>query len=179
MSIKINWWLRETSWALFLLLRGNWNGSAVLARRWPGPGAAKYPCQAPLPGTPARHPPSPSACLAPALWGRAWGKSDRQCLLALSSVGGCLPLAPQALRAGSRYGRRSLPSIRCCGSLGQDLAPQQESPSAHSCRGEQKRARMLHSDPGSALDTNGLQITIINYRRWDNLPTVMLYYHGC
>lgn len=40
-------------------------------------------------------------------------------------------------------------------------------------------ARMLHSDPSSALDTNGLQITVINYRRWDNLPTVMLYYRDC
>lgn len=49
-SIKINWWLCETSWALFLLLKGNRNGSVVMARRWPGPGTARYPC--PIPAEP-------------------------------------------------------------------------------------------------------------------------------
>lgn len=46
-SIKINWWLRKTSWALFLPLKGGWNGSVVLARGWPVPGAAGDPCQTP------------------------------------------------------------------------------------------------------------------------------------
>lgn len=47
MSIKINWWLRETSRVLFLPFKGNWNGSVVMVRWWPSPGAAKHPCQIP------------------------------------------------------------------------------------------------------------------------------------
>lgn len=111
-SIKINWWLRETSWALFLPLKGNWNGSAVMARRWPGPGAATSPCQIPT---------EPLGPFGPAFWGRAVGGCR---------VGNALWLYPVSvdvsqwdLSAGSRWGGRSLPGTRCCRSLGWDLAP--------------------------------------------------------
>lgn len=119
------------------------------------------------PGTPDRYPQSPLAPLAMAFWSRVgWAKpcGFTRCRWVSPIgtpvlVGGrCLPMTTGAW-AGFSWEWEGFPS----------RIP----------LGERKRARTLPSDLGSALDTNGLQITIINYRRWDNLPTVMLYYHDC
>lgn len=144
MSIKINWWLRETSWALFLPLKGNWNSSAIIAKRCPGPGGCRRA------GLLRPRPPFPNQSL------RARG------ILVLAAK------CPHGVRS-QQWDRAG------CGPGAGGLRP----PSAGSCQGERKCGRTLHSDPSSALDTNGLQITIINDRRWDNLPTVMSYCRGC
>ena len=115
MSIKINWWLRETSWALFVPLKGNWNGSAVMVRRWPGPRAARYPCQVPA---------EPLGPFGPSVLGQSMGECwvGKALWLYLVSVD-VSRWGPQVLGAGSRWGGRSLRRTRCCRSLGQDLAP--------------------------------------------------------
>lgn len=109
-SIKINWWLRETSWVLFLPFKDNWHGSVVMVRWWPSPGAAKHPCQIPA---------QPLSSFSP-IW-LVLGQTMEGWLYPVFWDVFCWGL--QALGAVSQWSGRSLARTCCHRSLGQDLTP--------------------------------------------------------